>query len=131
MLTGQDGPQIYLSTKCPLTDENGTVIGLFGISMNITQRKNDEKIRQILVNELDHRLKNTLAVVHSMARQTFRGESIDKGIWAVFEGRIKSMSSAHGLLSRQTWVGADIADVVSEGLTAHDLNRIVTSGPPA
>lgn len=131
ILTGQDGPQVYLSTKCPLTDENGTVIGLFGISMNITERKNDEKIRQILVNELDHRLKNTLAVVQAMARQTFRYEVIDNAVWATFEGRLRSMSSAHGLLARQTWVGADIADVVSDGLMAHDGDRFVTTGPSA
>lgn len=131
ILTGKDGPQVYLSTKCPLTDENGTVIGLFGISMNITERKNDEKVRQILVNELDHRLKNTLAVVQSMARHTFRYEAIDNAVWAKFEGRLGSMASAHGLLARQTWVGADIADVVSDGLMAHDRGRFVTAGPPA
>lgn len=131
VLTGKDGPQVYLSTKCPLTDENGTVIGLFGISMNITKRKEDEKIRQILVNELDHRLKNTLAVVQAMARQTFRNEPIDKTVWATFDGRLRSMASAHSLLARQTWVGADIADVVSDGLMAHERKRFVTSGPPA
>ena len=72
VLTGHAGSQIYLSTKSPLTDEHGTVICLFGISMNITQRKNDEKIRQTFVNELDHRLKNTLTVIRAMIRQTFR-----------------------------------------------------------
>lgn len=131
VLTGKDGPQVYLSTKSPLTDENGTVIGLFGISMNITRRKEDEKIRQILVNELDHRLKNTLAVVQAMTRQTFRSETIDKTKWDTFDGRLRSMAKSYSLLARQTWVGADIADVVSNGLMAHDGDRFVTSGPPA
>ncbi len=133
-LTGATGTQIYLSTKTPLRSEDGTVIGLFGISMNITERKNAELLRQILLNELDHRLKNTLTLVQSMARQTFKHAGIDRDIWNAFEGRLASMSKAHGLLTRQNWVGADIAEIVAEGLVAHGGGQaecFVISGPPA
>ena len=119
ILTGVDGSQTYLSSKSPLRAQDGTVIGIFGISKNITERKNDERLRQILVNELDHRIKNTLGLVQAMARQTFKHAGIDKAIWDAFEGRLVAMSKAHGLLTRQSWVGADIADVVAEGLIAH------------
>lgn len=133
-LTGTDGPQIYLSTKAPLTAQDGTVIGLFGISMNITERKNAEKMRQILINELDHRLNNTLALVQAMARQTFKNVAIDEMVWDAFEGRLKSMAKAHSLLARQSWVGADISDVVADGLMAHGGDKadcFAISGPSA
>ncbi len=134
VLTGIDGPLVYLSTKCPLRDADGEIIGLFGISMNITARKNAEKVRQILVSELDHRLKNTLTLVQAMARQTFKKVAIEKAVWEVFEGRLQSMSDAHGLLARQSWVGADIAEVVADGLMAHGGEHaecFEISGPPA
>lgn len=118
-LTGVDGSQTYLSAKSPLRAQDGTVIGIFGISKNITERKNEERLRQILLNELDHRVKNTLGLVQAMARQTFKNVGIDKAIWDAFEGRLISMSKAHGLLTRQSWVGADIAEIVAEGLIAH------------
>lgn len=118
-LTGVNGTHTYLSSKSPLRAEDGTVIGIFGISKNITERKNEEQLRQILLNELDHRVKNTLALVQAMARQTFKYAGIDNAIWNAFEGRLTSMSKAHNLLIQQSWVGADVADIVSEGLVAH------------
>jgi PAS domain S-box-containing protein len=134
VLTGVDGLHTYLSTKSPLRAEDGSVIGLFGISMNITEQKNAEALRQILVNELDHRVKNMLSLVQVMARQTFKPAQIDSAIWDAFEGRLISMSMAHGMLTRQNWVGADIADVVAEGLLAHGgrhADCFVVSGPSA
>lgn len=134
ILTGVNGTQIYLSAKSPLRASDGSVIGIFGISKNITERKNEERLRQILLNELDHRVKNTLGLVQAMARQTFKSSKIDKVIWEAFEGRLISMSKAHGLLTRQSWVGADIGDIVAEGLLAHggqDPTRFKISGPSA
>jgi two-component sensor histidine kinase len=102
--------------------------------MNITKRKKDDDLRHMLLNELDHRVKNTLALVQAMARKTFKRAGIDKSIWDAFEGRLVSMSHAHSLLTRQSWVGADIADIVAEGLIAHGGDRadcFSISGPPA
>ncbi len=133
-LTGVSGPQTYLSSKSPLRAQDGTVIGIFGISKNITERKNEERLRQVLLNELDHRVKNTLGLVQAMARQTFKNAGIDKEIWAAFEDRLISMSKAHGLLIQQSWVGAEIADIVAEGLIAHggqDRNAFIIFGPEA
>jgi PAS domain S-box-containing protein len=134
VLTGVSGSQTYLSSKSPLRAQDGRVIGIFGISKNITARKNEERLRQILLNELDHRVKNTLGLVQAMARQTFKNAGIDAAIWAAFEGRLISMSKAHGLLIQQSWVGADIADIVAEGLTAHGGQHedcFIIAGPPA
>ncbi len=118
-LTAVGGPRIYLSTKSPLRNKDGTIIGIIGISKDITERKNEERLRQILMKELDHRVKNTLALVQAMARQSFKHAGIDKAVWESFESRLVSMSKAHGLLTQQSWVGADVADVVTQGLLTH------------
>ena len=119
ILTGVSGSQTYLSTKSPLRAQDGSVIGIFGISKNITERKNEERLRQVLLNELDHRVKNSLGLVQAMARQTLKNAGIDEEIWAAFEGRLISMSKAHGVLIQQSWVGAEIANIVAEGFIAH------------
>lgn len=134
VLTSIDGPQTYLSTKSPLRDGNGHIIGLYGISINITAQKKAERFREMLLNELDHRVKNTLVLVQAMARQTFKDMSIDQHIWDAFEGRLISMSTAHDLLIRQSWVGADIADIITDGLKAHrgdTSDRFIIGGPAA
>jgi len=134
ILTGIDGTKTYLSTKSPLRNADGKVIGMIGISKDITQRKKEERLRNILLAELDHRVKNTLSIVQAMARQTFKLASIDKAIWSAFEGRLVSMAQAHGLLVRQSWVGADIAQIVEQGLAAHGgqhADCFVISGPAA
>lgn len=124
VLTVGGVPQTYLSTKSALRAEDGRVIGLFGISMNITVRKNEERLRKLLMDELDHRVRNTLSVVQAMALQTLKHAGIEKTIWAVFEGRLKAMAQAHTLLTRDSWEGADILQIVDEVLKVHGEDRI-------
>jgi PAS domain S-box-containing protein len=134
VLTGVGGTRVYLSTKSPLRSPDGTVIGLVGISKDITQRKNEERWRELVLSELDHRVKNSLAIIQAMARQTFKHEGIDGAVWNAFEGRITSMAKAHDLLIEQSWVGADIAQIVAEGLEAHGGGQAAgfsLSGPAA
>lgn len=118
-VTSPKGMQTYLSTKSPLRAKDGRIIGLFGISMNITVRKNEERLRQLLVNELDHRVRNTLAIVQVMARQTLKKAGIEKTVWDAFEGRLQAMVQAHGVLTRESWHGADIRQIVAEVLGVH------------
>lgn len=134
VLTGINGTKTYLSTKCPLLAKDGSVIGLFGISMDITERKNEERRRQILLDELDHRVRNTLALVQAMARQTFRDAAIDADVWDAFEGRLIALSKAHGVLTRRSWVGSDLGEILAEGLVAHGGTQaecFTVSGPAA
>jgi PAS domain S-box-containing protein len=119
VLTGDGPPQTYLSTKCPIHDADGQVIGMFGVSMNITERKQAETLRQLLVNELEHRVRNTLTVVQAIARLTMKNAVADQAVWQSFESRILAMASAHGLLTRESWEGADLKAVVAESLQAH------------
>jgi two-component sensor histidine kinase len=80
-----------------------------------------ELLQELLVEELNHRVKNTLAILQSIAAQTFRSASRperDK-----FEGRLRALAEAHNLLSTEKWQGSDLQDVVSRVLQPYLLNN--------
>ncbi len=88
------GARIILSTKSPLFDEDGKIVGIVGIGKDITERKRHEDHAEFLQGELQHRLKNTLALVQAMARG-----SISPGDgFARFEGRLIAYARSQDLL---------------------------------
>jgi PAS domain S-box-containing protein len=123
-LTGPDGVRTYLSTKGPLKDADGEVVGLFGISVDITARKKAEAQARFLMQEMNHRVKNTLAVVQAMARQTLKAASVDRAAWDAFEARLIAMARAHDALTRDSWSGAEVGVIVAEALEMHDPARV-------
>ncbi|MFX7167337.1 HWE histidine kinase domain-containing protein, partial [Acinetobacter baumannii] len=84
----------------------------------------------LLVEELNHRVKNTLAILQSIAAQTFRSASRlerDK-----FEGRLRALAEAHNVLSTEKWQGSELGDVIGRVLQPYLLNdaaRLRLSGP--
>jgi two-component system, chemotaxis family, CheB/CheR fusion protein len=100
---------------------------------DVTDRKAWEKRQRLLLSELSHRVKNTLAVVQSMARQTFRRAKDQKQALASFEGRLGALSSAHDLLVSSDWQGAQIEALIRRQLGAQlfeDGGRLQLEGPP-
>ena len=77
-----------------------------------------ETRQNLLLSELSHRVKNTLAVVQSMARQTFRGAKNFGQALTSFEGRLGALSVAHDLLVKNDWQGAELEDLVRNQLGA-------------
>ncbi len=111
-------------------DAAGRVVGLSGVTVDITDRKSAEERQTLLVREVDHRARNALAVVQSIIRLT-RAESKEGYITAV-EGRITALSRAHVLLSQSRWQGANLSRILDEELAPYrrsDLEKIVTTGP--
>jgi PAS domain S-box-containing protein len=78
---------------------------------DITERKHAEAQMRLLVNELNHRVKNTLAVVQSIATQTFRDENGDEAVKS-FTGRLIALAKAHDLLTREHWEGAGLKKII-------------------
>lgn len=110
----------------PLGDGMGIVF------RDITDRKRAEEQRDLLITELDHRVKNTLATVQSIAAQTFRNTGIDPAVQRTFEARLITLSNVHGILTRQSWDSADLHDVVWSALRPHsapDRERFTVEGP--
>jgi two-component sensor histidine kinase len=89
-----------------------------------------EMLHDLLVEELNHRVKNTLAILQSIATQTFRSAS--KAEREKFEGRLGALAEAHNLLSTEKWLGSDLQDVVGRVLQPYLLNnpqRVRIFGP--
>lgn len=86
--------------------------------IDITERKILEDRLRLLIEELNHRVKNSLMVVQAMAWQSFRGiEQPAAAAVENFTARLHALAAAHTILSRGQWAGAPLADVVRQGLT--------------
>ena len=97
----------------------------------IEERREAERHRTLLMNELNHRVKNTLATVQAIAAQTLRSSGIEADARAAFDARLVALSNAHNLLTGEHWVGATVAEVVETALglyRAPGAERFAVSG---
>src|SRR3546814_3776131 len=78
--------------------------------------KKAEQQKQLLVQELSHRVKNTLAVVSSIARRTMNQTASVEEFTAAFDGRLQALGRAHTLLTRTRWEGSGVREVIEEAL---------------
>ncbi|MDP2375741.1 MAG: response regulator [Reyranella sp.] len=111
-------------------DERGGLRRLNGVTVDITERKRAEERQVLLAREVDHRAKNTLAVVLSVLRLT-RAKTTPEFISTV-EGRIHALAATHNLLSATRWEGADLCKIVDEEMAPYHAShrrRVVTEGP--
>jgi PAS domain S-box-containing protein len=105
-----------LNAGTPIANEKGQVVRIIGVTQDIDDRKAAETQRETLVAELDHRVKNVLASVQSLALQSARkAPSLDIFL-KTFAGRLKAMATAHTLLTAARWRGAAIQHVVNAEL---------------
>ena len=111
----------------------GGVLLLIGLAFAVrmaTTIARGERLHDLLIEELNHRVKNTLAILQAIAVQTFR--SATRGERAKFEGRLGALAEAHNLLSKEKWLGSEFQDVVSRVLQPYLLSgpeRIRMRGP--
>jgi two-component sensor histidine kinase/PAS domain-containing protein len=117
----------------PIFDAEGRVTAIFAEGHDVTEERRAAEHRQFLVNELNHRVKNTLATVQSMAHQTLRGVGDLREEKALLTARLVALSNAHNVLTREDWTGADLAEVVADSIRPHDdpQEPRVTAGGPA
>ncbi len=114
-----------------LRDEDGDIIGAVAIALDITERKRADEQRRLLVNELNHRVKNTLATVQSLTAQTLRSHEADRHAAKALTDRILALSRAHDLLTRESWEGATLASLVRQVVELHaagEAHRFVVTG---
>ncbi|WP_158266538.1 PAS domain-containing sensor histidine kinase [Allosphingosinicella deserti] len=112
-----------------LYGDDGTPLRMVGTNMDVTERRRAEDHQRLLVNELNHRVKNTLAIVQGIAHQSFRGPAVPAEIRSAFDGRLAALSAAHNLLTRESWEAASIAQVVADAVAPLQSGRVETSGP--
>jgi PAS domain S-box-containing protein len=103
-----------------------------GIFQDVTARKQAEDQQRFLLDELNHRVKNTLATVQSIAAQTLRSASSPAAFRDAFEGRLLALSKTHDLLTRNSWRDADMHELAKQELAPYRRNndeRVVIQGP--
>ncbi|AZO53488.1 HWE histidine kinase domain-containing protein [Mesorhizobium sp.] len=120
-----------LSSARPIRGATGNVIGAVQVSLDISERKRGEEQRKLLVNELNHRVKNTLAVVQSIASQTLRNADNLPEAGRSLASRLVSLAKAHDILTQENWSGADLRDVITAAISPHAIReRCHLSGDP-
>jgi PAS domain S-box-containing protein len=102
------------SRAFPRRDEAGAIRLWYGATEDIHERRVAEEHQRLLINELNHRVKNTLATVQAIAFQTLKGDISLAEARARFETRLMALSRAHNLLTEQNWGGAPLDRVVRD-----------------
>lgn len=115
----------------PMRDETGLITHFVGINEDITERMQAEERQKLLVDELNHRVKNSLAVAQAIASQTLHTAETAQAFCREFEGRLMTLSQAHNLLNRSAWSGAPLREVLNQELApyaAADSSRFLLEG---
>jgi len=122
--------QDFLLSAGPLHDRGGEHIGCILTLTDITERKRAEEHQTMLVAELNHRVKNILAVVQSVASQTVAASGSLAQFRGSFEGRLRAISLAHDILTRLRWGEVELEHLVTQSLAPYRGNgRVAWSGP--
>lgn len=127
----KDGRRVVISLAVsPLRDRFGNIVGASKVARDITERKESEKLQRLLVDELSHRVKNTLAIIQAIASQSLRRAKSPSHFVSGFNGRVLALARAHDLLSQTKLQGASLMEILREQvLLGVDDNRVICSGP--
>jgi PAS domain S-box-containing protein len=110
---GEFWTDVFIS---PVRDEGGDIVQYFASFVDLTEHKEDEAQSKMLIDELNHRVKNTLSTVQSIVWQTLRTPSDPKVIRESIESRLFALSRSHDLLTRENWESAGLLDIVHDAL---------------
>ena len=100
-------------------DATGRPLRMAGTGIDVTARKRSEEHRELLINELNHRVKNTLATVQSFAHQTLRNAGNLAEARVTFESRLVALAKAHDVLTQESWEGAGLKQIVANAISAY------------
>jgi PAS domain S-box-containing protein len=124
--------RIFLSTKTPMRNRLGDVVGLVGVSTDITDRKRAEERQALMVRELHHRVKNSLATVQAIANSTARTATDIDSFREAFNQRVISLARTHTLLAENSWGVIPLRELLSAELEPYgggDEMRVTMEGP--
>ncbi|MGO4527174.1 HWE histidine kinase domain-containing protein [Microvirga sp. 2MCAF35] len=116
----------------PLRDSDGHVSGALSVIVDIDDIKRSEERQRLLINELNHRVKNTLATVQSISSQTLRNAASTEEARSSLEARLFALSRAHDVLTQENWEGAELHEITAQAVEPYSNrgeNRLHLSGP--
>jgi PAS domain S-box-containing protein len=128
----KDGRVIWIAVRSSsVRDSDNNFLYGVRVVQDVTERKAAEERQKILIDELNHRVKNTLATVQSLAAQTAHGAPSQKAFQQAFEGRLIALGKAHDQLTLRHWENADLRAILG-AITApyrtHSEDQIVLVG---
>jgi PAS domain S-box-containing protein len=121
---------LYIS---PVRDQSSAIVQHFASFVDLTQHKQEQAKSTMMIDELNHRVKNTLSTVQSIVWQALRKPSEPEVIRESIESRLLALSRSHDLLTRENWEGAGLLDLLIEvlepfGVADDRAERIVITG---
>lgn len=113
----KDGRTVWIELAASIV-RGGNGASSYGVRIvrDVSERKQAEEYQRLLLNELNHRVKNTLAVVQGIAHQTFAGDSVPPEMLESFQGRLAALAAAHELLIRRKWAPTPMRQLIEEAL---------------
>lgn len=133
-LRGADGQfRPFLTRIVPLRDPEGRIVRWFGTNTDVSEHRRQEQHLRLMVEELNHRVKNTLATVQSIVDQTLRRKDSAPDLREDLTSRLLALSRAHDVLTNEKWSGADLHEIAVQAAAPYRRDagedRIALSGP--
>lgn len=124
VLERPDGTRVpFAPYPTPLRSEDGTVLGAVNMLVDITHHKEARERQQLLINELNHRVKNTLAIVQSIANLTIRHSGTLALFREAFGERLAALSRTHNLLTQTCWESLALRPLVDSELAPFNASN--------
>ncbi len=127
-LRGADGLYRPFLTRIEPLRENGAIVGWFGTNTDVTEQERDRERLQLLIHELNHRVKNTLATVHSIAMHSLR--ELKSNSAELFENRLLALAAVHDVLTRENWTKAQVGELIGTAIAPAGHENFDISRPP-
>ena len=119
-------------TISPVRDEQGVMIAASSVARDITERGAAERQRLLLMSELNHRVKNALATIQSIAAHTIRTSQTLEDFQPAFMARLDALAKTHDLLTARAWMHAGLRELIISEITPYDgtpPSRVTLAGP--
>jgi len=122
-----DGTRVpFMAYPTPLFDANGKLKGAVNMLLDISERKRNEERQSTLMEEVNHRVKNTLATVQALVTQTLKSAAKEEK--ETFAARLFALSRGHDLLARQGWMSTDLVSITQEVLAPYHGRILIDGG---
>jgi PAS domain S-box-containing protein len=125
----KDGTRLDVQlTVSPVRDGEGKIVGASKTAHDISDKRKARELQQAILLEMKHRVKNVLATVQALARQTFRNDG-HKAAYETFEARLAAMARTHDILAADGWQAAKLNDIIEQALLPFGANNFKVDGP--
>ena len=128
----KDGRRVDISlTISPIRDGAGVIVGASKVARDISERKRHEQMQRLLFDELNHRVKNTLATIQAIASQSMKRAATPRDFVTGFNGRVQALARAHDLLVQRKMQGATLRELLRDHVALGPVKdaRLDLSGP--